>query len=528
MQLLLVENSNNLQIYSEDNSVDRKIDRQLKTKFGYPFNFNDNKWRLDGSTVINFNNLTSMNDELKAGFKSTLCRYAEELSAGYTFSIFRHFNDFMKIDNVSEITIQSLSGYRASLDEDNEHRLGTIKAFFLAWNEWGFKGVDNEVVSYLKELTLKGRSKGNAVKGACPYSGPLTLNELGSLIDWSSNAFNNQELSLKEYACFMTLALTGRRFVQIRSLRSQDLIINEGKGGYDYLINCPRAKQIRANFRSQFTPLTINEDLYLILSNQRNASIELVESHLGFKISSKIKNKIPIFLEETRLKTIVDKEDLENKLDNIPDYLHMSSQTGFSLLRGVSVKSTAYSERTGDFINFTAYRFRYTKGTNLARRGITGVALAAGLDHSDTQHIGIYVENTEERAKQIDAIMAPILAPLAQAFSGKLIASERDAIRTNDPHSRIKNGISEGVGNCGTYSFCASGYRACYTCANFQPWLQAPHDNVLQEILSERERQEESGVSPYVIQSTDRLLLAVQQVILMCKEESLKEKIISG
>lgn len=528
MQFLLVENSNNLQVYSKDNSVDRKVDRQLKTKFGYPFSFKDDKWRLDGSSVINFNSLTSMDDELRDGFKSTLCRYAEELSAGHTLNCFKYFNAFMKANNERHITVQSLSNYRASLNTDNEYRLGMLKGFLLAWNEWGFKGVNNEVASYLKELTLKGSPKGNAVKGACPYSGPLTLNELGSLIDWASNAFNNKELILKEYACFMVLALTGRRFVQIRSLRSQDLMNHEGENGYDYIINCPRAKQIRANFRSQFTPLPINEDLYLILNNQRNASIKLVEKHLGFKISSRVKDQIPIFLEEIRLEEVVDEEDLENKLENIPDYLHMSQRTGLSLLKGTSVKSRAYSERTGDFINFTAYRFRYTKGTNLARRGITGVALAAGLDHSDTQHIGMYVENTEERAKQIDAVMAPILAPLAQAFAGKLIASERDAVRANDPNSRIKNGISESIGSCGTHSFCASGYRACYTCINFQPWVEAPHENVLEEVLFERKRQEESGVSPYVIQSTDRLLLAIQQVILMCGEKKLKEKIVSG
>jgi hypothetical protein len=142
------------------------------------------------------------------------------------------------------------------------------------------------------------------------------------------------------------------------------------------------------------------------------------------------------------------------------------------------------------------------------------------LDHSDTQHIDVYTANTEEMAEQIDAIMAPILAPLAQAFVGTLISSERDALRANDPHSRIKNDENNSVGNCGTFAFCASGYRACYTCVNFQPWRDAPHEEVLKEILTERDRQRGAGVSPEVIGSTDRLLLAVQQVILMCKQKT--------
>ena len=109
-------------------------------------------------------------------------------------------------------------------------------------------------------------------------------------------------------------------------------------------------------------------------------------------------------------------------------------------------------------------------------------------------------------------------------FVGKLIDSERDALRADDPHSRVKNKMSQAIGNCGTHAFCASGYRACYTCVSFQAWRDAPHEEVLEEILHERSRQKERGVSLNVIQSTDRLLLAVQQVILLCKKAKLAEE----
>lgn len=504
-----------------------KVPIQHTSKGGYPFQFDSDEWRLDGSTVICFENLSPIPNKLRDSFKKALCRYAEELSAMHTFNMFNRFNAFMKANNEDEITVNALSNYRASFDSDNEYKLGALKGFLLAWYEWSFDGIDKEAVGYLEELVLRGNTKGNAVKGACPYSGPLTHNELGALIDWASNAFNTNLLNLEEYAYFMTLALTGRRSIQIRSLRSIDLILREDDNGNDYIINCPRAKQRGTGFRGQFTPLPINEDLYLILSNQSNESIKRIESILGVVLPSKIQDQIPIFLEEERLNKIVDQKDLIRRLTETPDFLHMTRDTASYLLRKVSIKNTAYSERTGDFINFTAYRFRYTKGTNLTRRGITGVALAAALDHTDTQNIGVYVENTEETAKQIDEVMAPILAPLAQAFAGKLIASERDAIRANDPNSRVKNRVSQNVGNCGTHSFCASGYRACYTCVNFQPWLEAPHTDVLVEVLSERRKQDKLGVSQNVIQSTDKLLLAVQQVVLMCEAIKSEEKIVN-
>jgi hypothetical protein len=57
-----------------------------------------------------------------------------------------------------------------------------------------------------------------------------------------------------------------------------------------------------------------------------------------------------------------------------------------------------------------------------------------------------------------------------------------------------------------------------HTCLNFQAWRDAPHEEVLEELLVERKRQEELGVSSNVIQSTDLLVLAVQQVILLCNQ----------
>ena len=212
---------------------------QHTTKSGYPFYFSDIEWRLDGSTVINFQRLTALEPEAEEGFRKALCRYAEELSAKHTYNMFYYFSAYLKKTATNVISLATLTSYRASLDDNTEYKLGALKGFLLAWHEWGFNGVSKEIADYLEELTLKGNPKGNAVKGACPYSGPLTHNELGALIDWASNSFTKGTLNLKEYSCFMALVLTGRRYIQIRSLRSGDLIVREDSSGNDYVINCP-------------------------------------------------------------------------------------------------------------------------------------------------------------------------------------------------------------------------------------------------------------------------------------------------
>ena len=502
----------------------RALEPEWRTsKMGYKFDSNSDIWQLDGSTRINLGRMRGLEDTTKAGLRRTLCRYAEELSAAATENSFTKFNMYCDQAGARVVNVQGLSKWRSLLTNENEWWMGALKGFLFAWNEWGFPGVDSDVVKYLKELSLRGNVKGKAVKRACPYSGPLTQIELGALLEWASNAFIENVIDLTQYAYFLALAFTGRRAVQIRSLRSGDLSFREDSNGHDYIIRFPRAKQQHSGFRKDFNPLSVNEDLYLVLDNQATASQEYVERALGKKLPPAIRKKIPVFLAENRVDSLKDIQDLERCLDEMPDFLHITDKQAEDVLQSVSVKNMARSEQTGEFIHFTSRRFRYTKGTNLARRGISGVALAHALDHSDTQNIDVYTANTEEMAAQIDAIMAPFLAPLAQAFAGVLIDSERDALRAKDPHSRVKNSTSNAVGNCGTHAFCASGYRACYTCVNFQPWRDAPHEEVLQEILEERNRQAEILISPNVIQATDRLLLAVQQVVLLCKEAKAKQ-----
>ena len=231
-----------------------------------------------------------------------------------------------------------------------------------------------------------------------------------------------------------------------------------------------------------------------------------------------MKGELPLFITWDRVKRQNSIEDLFATQRKTPDFFHSTVFSMTMVLLNVSKGCTAMSERTGDVIHLTGRRFRYTKATNLARKGISGVALAQALDHADTQHVGVYTENTPKDAEIINEIMADSLAPLAQAFAGTLIESEREAIRGNDPHSRVKNDHSSSVGNCGTSSFCANGYRSCYTCVKFQPWVDAPHHEVLEQVIDDRERQKERGVSPNVIKSTDRLLLAVTQVIQMCEK----------
>ena len=166
----------------------------------------------------------------------------------------------------------------------------------------------------------------------------------------------------------------------------------------------------------------------------------------------------------------------------------------------------------------SATRFRHTRGTKLRREGFGPFIIAELLDHSDIQNVSVYTENTAQEAVIIDTLIGAQLAPFAQACLGRLVRSEREAIRGEDPHSRVPNDRQHAVGTCGNYGFCASGYRACYTCYHFQPWVHGPHDEVLADLYAEKERTRAAGCAEVVVNANDQLILAVEHCVALCRE----------
>jgi hypothetical protein len=108
-----------------------------------------------------------------------------------------------------------------------------------------------------------------------------------------------------------------------------------------------------------------------------------------------------------------------------------------------------------------AKRFRHTLAKRAHDDGADIYVLAQLLDHSDTQNVKVYTEGGPEIVERLNRTMVLELAPLAQAFAGKLV-------NRNDPDARA-GGISkriheralpdgngkEALGTCGLDSFCS-------------------------------------------------------------------------
>jgi hypothetical protein len=316
------------------------------------------------------------------------------------------------------------------------------------------------------------------------------------------------EIELTDTCYAMISSMTGRRPAQVTALKLKDLF----QVGDRYLVNFPRSKQRHSMWRGSFSKFQIVEDLWHLLQKQAAYVQAVFESCVEEVISRDLMLELPLF---PNIKKYDANKSLKSQLSG--DYLHArTGQVNHALTR-VGYLIGVVSERTGAMININPYRFRYTLGTNLARNGNGEYVIAEALDHSDTQNAGVYVRNIPEIVERIDKAVALQLAPLAQAFQGVLVVNETKARRGYDRSSRICS-VGGSVGTCGSYGFCgALAPIGCYTCSHFQPWLDGPHELILDQLIAERDSVLASTGDLKIASVNDRLILAVSDVCARCK-----------
>lgn len=397
--------------------------------------------------------------------------------------------------------------YRASLGE-NDWPMSSVRAFVRTWTALGYSGIPPYVLRILEKWRIKGNEKGYAVQSMCPENGPLTDIEMDGIVSGVIEGYAQGDLQLRDTCYAMVLAMTGRRPIQIASLKLKDLI----KVGGKYFINFPRAKQRHAEWRSSFSKFEIVEDLWVLLQAQSDAVRLAFEDVCGKSLTQKLTAELPLF---PSLGKYERSQSLEYQLAG--DFLHAQTREVGEVMLDVKEIIGVISERTGAVVHLNAYRFRYTLGTNLAREGKGEYVIAEALDHSDLQNAGVYVKNIPDIVERIDKAVALQLAPLAQAFQGVLVLDESKARRGDDRSSRICSSGGN-VGTCGSYGFCSAlAPIACYTCSHFQPWMDGPHEYVLEGLIAERDGVLASTGDLKIASVNDRLILAVSDVVTRCK-----------
>jgi integrase len=400
---------------------------------------------------------------------------------------------------IKEFTPEDILSYHSSLPQRRRYYVGVLSAALKTWHRLGIHGVSASVRQTLDEIAPGGNPTGEAVLTHNPQKGPLSDIELEGLVAALGRSFENGKIDLESFVLVWVLLATGRRNIQLAALKLKDFRIAVAPDGTRfYWLDVPRAKQkglpIRAETKSFKLSPQIGELVELLISQRRKQD------------ASEFGGEAPLF------QGAGGGPGLEN---------HMNVSELGRRLKAIVTSLRVMSPRTGDALHVTPRRLRYSIGTRAAAEGANEFEIAELLDHSTSETARIYVKASPQMLERVDRAIAEQLAPFAQAFAGVLVTGEADAKRGQDPTSRILDPVvsDDPVGTCGSFSFCSLWAPiACYTCIHFQPWLDGPHELVLDDLLAKRQASIERNGDIRIASINDRTILAMTRVVQLCRD----------
>lgn len=493
------------------------------TKSGVAFTPNDSHWQFrDGATDIscNFNLIAQIAQPLVHGLKIVLIWRFKNNAPGtanqdfnLTLRLLRsvakpsesYEKTSKKSQLIEQITCLDILNFRSS-SKANESVLARISGFLRKWHGLGLAGIGNDVIEILDKTTIKRRPQGIAVKTLSPESGPFSDLEYEAVQEALNKGFKAGVIDEADFLLVWLFLALGGRPISMASLKLCDLIVPKDlTEGTDYGFNLPMAKQQGSLMRDQFIPL--------ILSRQIAEPLHLWVKYLHQKYATLLPDpwQAPLF-----------PGGQESAATDPKGFEYHSTSHGLTLrVRNLFQRLCVHSERLNSPMRISPIRFRRTYGTRLAEEGCSALEIARLMGHKDTRSCDAYVGLTDRMIDRIDKATAFAMAPLAQAFSGRIIKTEADATRPT-PNSRIidfridQSGAS--LGSCGQLSYCAfSKPLGCYGCGSFEPWLDGPHEAAFDWMLQRRAKLMET-TDVRIASVNDRAILGCAQVIIRIRQ----------
>lgn len=390
-------------------------------------------------------------------------------------------------------------------------RLHHVRHWYRSCADHGSPAFSPEVAFELDEKVVGGNKKGHAVLSLDPEEGPLVDLEITALLNALNDRRRHNSMPLDCAAALWLCVALGPNPFQMTLLRERDIEVIEEEGVRFVQLRVPRVKKKhdapRTAFRTRKLTAEIGEVvLSLIAENRRREA-------LGGRETGP---ETPIFMRGS---------ERVNVAAGMAEYARHLHPSEFTALIADAVKRLGVvSVRTGRPLRVTTRRLRYTFATRLVREGASMEEVAEALDHTDLQNVRVYFDIKSDIVESLDKAMALKLGPVAQAFLGKVVRGEAEADRGADPASRVATldratGRPAGLGTCGQHSFCdLLAPVACYTCSQFQPWMDGPHDKILDDLLAQRQRKQAAGMDGRMVSIHDATILAIGDVIRRVEE----------
>ncbi len=374
---------------------------------------------------------------------------------------------------------------------------------------------NSDYANTLAATKIPGNIKGEAVRSNDPEEGPLNLKlELPLLFKALLNDKSNIHQHVQQRVAVYLSVAFGRNSANYSLLRESDLE-DIDFNTTDKFLNIPRIKK-RAKKRSLFVSECPAAELVAKIENLilLNQDISTAVLYRGQNITL----GRPLFIRAKPVQALLESQS--------PEFaFHMTGSQISGLVKSFAKRVNLISPVTSDVMYLTPRRLRYTFATNMARQGISKLALAEMLDHTDTQYVGVYYELGDEITEPLEKAAAKKIGKLIGFFKGKIIKSDKDAVNGNRDDKKIpfqtdnEKNIEEDVGVCGESQLCfLDPPYSCYLCPKFQPYLEADHENVLNELISSRNRRLDTYEKARLGIQLDDVIYAVAEVAETIKE----------
>lgn len=464
-------------------------------------------------------------DFLKS-FRWSIYQLAIKFSPSHARNTTDHFLNYCRFTyattghELSEIKLVDALNFQNSLTGDRKWLMQYLKIVSIRIGRSGLLGIESKALDFFKSTRFESNVTGQAVRTKDASKGALTALEIEALDACSIAAFEDGRITLEEYALFSISRALGSRPIQITDLKRCDFQTFSDPNEYRrFVLNLPRRKQRNGDerFRGDFRVYQLTRNVGEILQEYlRQSEIRILEE-IPDCTQAEL-SQFPMFPYWGQLQR-ASKEGNARSLIGHGDAFHRTASRVSVKICAIADSCAAPSERTGVLDVFPT-RFRRTVGTRAAAEGASELEIACLLDQTNSTSAKIYTENVLENALAIDKAVSFQLAPLAQAFAGTLVRSERQARRGEDVESRVRIDTGEPVGSCGNYSFCSTSVPiGCYTCRHFQPWRDAPHEQLLEHLVARRAEVLRTTGDMSIAAATDRSIFAVAEVVKLCAGE---------
>jgi integrase len=483
----------------------------LRTLDGYLFDPDEDVWHiptLGGLASFNFDNLPGASSCLRQCIKDVCAALLVSIAplranqALWAYrALLRHSAAQRCLDSIA---LDDVVRYGESLGARQRYRLRQIKEHLLLWINLGIAGLDADLCSALPYLVTQTHEIGNAVRTMDVNIGPLTDIEYESVTTAMRREFAAGRVGRSDYT-LMTLALTlGVRPSQIAAMKCKDFSETYRQDGSRiFILQVTRLKQGKGiRPRTLFRPRELSGSLGVLVQAQYKTAADWAQKY-GIPV-----DEAPIFPSPqfSRARSMAD----------IGLFGHFTGRGIGEKLRRLFQELQVISHRTGKCLEVPPIRLRRTLGTRAAAEGCPASVIADLLDHSWVDSSLIYIETRPAIIERIDKALSLQIAPLAQAFAGILTPRNDSGTGRVIPH--VTAVAFDSIGRCGKHDFCRlAAPLACYTCAYFHPWIDAPHEALLDSLLSEREALAASA-DLRVAAVNDLTILAVADVVRRCRE----------